>query len=223
MQDQSLARYIDQTLLKPEATRAQILKLCEEARFHQFYGVCVNSSFIELVSNELETFPIMPVSVVGFPLGAMSSRSKAFEAEESIRLGAREIDMVIAIGRLKEKDYDYVRSDIRQVTIASGAAPLKVIIETALLTDEEKKVACLLAVEAGAQFVKTSTGFNGGGATVSDVQLMRQVVGPSIGVKASGGVKTLEQAWQLIEAGATRIGTSSGSQLVQGQTIKGGY
>lgn len=223
VQDHSLARYIDQTLLKPEATRAEILKLCEEARKFSFYGVCVNSGFVEMVAQNLASSQTLPVAVVGFPLGAAASRAKAFEAEESLRLGAREIDMVLAIGRLKEKDYDFVRDDIRQVVIASGAAPLKVIIETSLLTDEEKRTACSLAVEAGAQFVKTSTGFNGGGATVADIQLMRQAVGPSIGVKASGGIKTTEQAWEMIRAGATRIGTSSGVQLVEGHETKGGY
>lgn len=223
MQEQSLARYIDQTLLKPESTSSQIRKLCEEARQHQFFGVCVNSSFVEMVSQELKSTQVKPVAVVGFPLGTMVTLAKAFEAESCVRLGAQEIDMVIAIGRLKEKDFSYVQNDIRTVVKASGSALVKVIIETSLLTDEEKRTACQLSVEAGAHFVKTSSGFNGGGATVPDIQLMRAAVGPSVGVKASGGVKTKEQAWALIQAGATRLGTSSGIELVKGQEIKGGY
>jgi deoxyribose-phosphate aldolase len=223
VQDQSLARYIDQTLLKPEATSAQIRQLCQTAREHQFFGVCVNSSFAELAAKELQSSKTALVTVVGFPLGAMLSKAKSFEAEQCVRLGAKEIDMVLAIGRLKEKDFDYVRSDIRTVVEGSQGALLKVIIETSLLTDEEKKTACKIAVEAGAHFVKTSTGFNGGGATVSDIELMRAVVGPKIGVKASGGVKTKEQAWSMIRAGATRIGTSSGVELVMGEKVQGGY
>ncbi len=223
MQDQSLATYIDQTLLKPETTTLQILKLCEDARTHKFFGVCVNSSFIELVSKALQSTSTKPVAVVGFPLGAMLTAGKAFEAEQCVRLGAKEIDMVLSIGRLKEKNFASVEADIRDVVTAAQGALVKVIIETSLLSDDEKKMACQIAVQAGAHFVKTSTGFNGGGATVEDIRLMRSVVGPSIGVKASGGVKTKEQAWALIEAGASRIGTSSGVELVQGQEIKGGY
>lgn len=223
MQDHSLAQYIDQTLLKPEATVQQVLKLCADARTHGFFGVCVNSGFIEIVSKELQSSNSKPVAVVGFPLGAMLSKGKAFEAEECVRLGAKEIDMVLQIGRLKEKNHAAVREDIQAVVKASQGALVKVIIETFLLTDDEKRAACLLSAEAGAHFVKTSTGFNGGGATVPDIQLMRSVVGEKLGVKASGGVKTKEQAWALIEAGASRIGTSSGVELVQGQTVKGGY
>lgn len=228
MQDQTATkgfdpRFIDQTLLKPETTEAQILKICEEALKFNFFGVCVNSSFIPLVSEQLKGSSVSPVAVIGFPLGAMASRVKAQETEFCVRAGAKEIDMVIAIGRLKEKNFDYVRQDIQLVVKAAGSALVKVIVETSLLTEDEKRTACSLSVEAGARFVKTSTGFNGGGASVADVQLMRSVVGPQIGVKASGGLKSVKQALAMIQAGATRIGTSSGVELVQGQTVKGGY
>ncbi len=219
----TLAKWIDQTLLKPEATTADILKLCEQAKVHSFFGVCVNSSYIKLVVESLAGSSSTPVSVVGFPLGAMSTISKAFETEQCVRDGAKEIDMVIAIGALKEKRFDFVKNDVRAVVQAAGPALVKVIIETALLTDEEKKIACSLSVEAGAGFVKTCTGFSGGAASVADIELMRAVVGPQIGVKASGGVKTAELAWALIKAGATRIGTSSGVELAQNKTIVGGY
>lgn len=220
---QSLAQWIDQTLLKPEATNSDILKLCEQAKAHSFFGVCVNSAYIKLVAESLVGTKSTPVSVIGFPLGAMSTISKAFETEQCVRDGAKEIDMVIAIGALKEKRYDYAKKDIQSVVRAAGPALVKVIIETALLSDEEKKTACSLSVEAGAGFVKTCTGFNGGAANVADIELMRTVVGPHVGVKASGGVKTVEQALELIKAGATRIGTSSGVELVQNKTILGGY
>ncbi len=223
MQDQSLAPYIDQTLLKPEATLSQILKLCENAKAHHFYGVCVNSFYVGDVHKALQESHVQTVGVVGFPLGAMLSSAKAFEAEQCVRLGAQEIDMVLPIGALKEKRFSVVQADISTVVKASDGALVKVIIETSLLSEEEKKTACHLAVEAKAHFVKTSTGFNGGGATISDIQLMRSIVGPSIGVKASGGVKTKEFAWQLIAAGATRIGTSSGIELVSGHEVTGGY
>ncbi len=219
----TLAKWIDQTLLKPEATTADILNLCEQAKVHSFFGVCVNSSYIKLVVESLAGSSSTPVSVVGFPLGAMSTISKAFETEQCVRDGAKEIDMVIAIGALKEKRFDFVKNDVRAVVQAAGPALVKVIIETALLTDEEKKIACSLSVEAGAGFVKTCTGFSGGAASVADIELMRAVVGPQIGVKASGGVKTAELAWALIKAGATRIGTSSGVELAQNKTIVGGY
>lgn len=218
-----MQQYIDHTLLKPEATSAQVIQLCQEAKQYGFFGVCVNSSFIPLVAKELAGSKVAAVAVVGFPLGAMASEVKAFEAEWCVKHGAREIDMVIAIGALKEKNYDFVRKDIHAVVQASHGALVKVIIETSLLTEDEKRIASALAVEGGAQFVKTSTGFNGGGATVSDIQLMRAVVGPNIGVKASGGVKTREQAMEMIAAGATRIGTSSGILLAQGKTATGGY
>lgn len=219
----SLASYLDQTLLKAEATAEQIDKICAEAIEHSFFGVCVNSSWIPRVSQKLAGHPSVPVAVVGFPLGAMSSEAKAFEAKYSVSRGAKEIDMVLAIGLLKAKNYDAVQADIAQVVEASKPAGVKVILETSLLTQEEKVKACELAKAAGAAFVKTSTGFGGGGASIEDIQLMRSVVGPNLGVKASGGVKTREQAEALIQAGATRIGTSSGVALVLGQTSSGGY
>lgn len=228
MQDQTTTKgidpkFIDQTLLKPEATESQVRKLCEVALKFHFFGVCVNSSFIPTVSEILKGSGVSPVAVIGFPLGAMATSVKARETEFCVKNGANEIDMVIPVGRLKEKQFDYIKSDIHSVVMAAGPALVKVIIETSLLTDEEKKTACALSVEAGARFVKTSTGFGGGGATVADIQLMREIVGPKIGVKASGGVKTVEQGLAMIAAGATRIGTSSGVELVQGQMAKGGY
>ncbi len=223
MQDHSLASYIDQTLLKPDASTQQIRTLCAQARAYQLFGVCVNSGFIELAANELKGSQVRPVAVVGFPLGAMATVAKSFEAEKCVKWGALEIDMVLSIGHLKENDLAFVKKDISEVVRASQGALVKVIIETSLLTDEEKRTACSLSADAGAHFVKTSTGFNGGGATVSDIKLMKSVVGSHLGVKASGGIKTREQAWALIHAGATRIGTSSGVELVTGATAKGGY
>ncbi len=216
-------KLIDQTLLKPEATEAQIQKICEEALKHHFFGVCVNSAFIPFVAEKLKGSAVSPVAVIGFPLGAMATSVKAQETEFCINAGAKEIDMVLAIGRLKEKNFDFVREDIRAVVKAAGIHLVKVIIETSLLTEDEKRTACSLSMEAGAGFVKTSTGFNGGGATISDVKLMRAVVGNALGVKASGGVKSLEHALAMIQAGANRIGTSSGVELVLGQSAKGGY
>jgi deoxyribose-phosphate aldolase len=223
VQDHSLASYLDQTLLKPDASTQQILALCAQARTYQLFGVCVNSGFIEMVSNELKGCDVRPVAVVGFPLGAMASAAKAFEAEKCVKWGALEIDMVLSIGHLKEDDLAFVKKDISEVVRASQGALVKVIIETSLLSEDQKRTACSVSVDAGAHFVKTSTGFNGGGATVSDIKLMKSVVGSHIGVKASGGVKTREQAWALIHAGASRIGTSSGVELVTGATAKGSY
>lgn len=219
----NLNRYIDHTLLKPEATPQQIQILCEEALVHNFFGVCVNSTHIPMVKKILAGSTVSPVAVIGFPLGAMSSDAKSFETEWVVKNGAIEVDMVISIGHLKFKDYNYVRNDIQSVVKACGSSKLKVIIETALLTEEEKKVACQLAVEAGAHFVKTCTGFSGGAASVADVLLMKTVVGPGIEVKASGGIKDEASAWKLIHAGATRLGTSSGVQIVKGQETMGGY
>lgn len=219
----NLNRYIDHTLLKPEATPQQIQILCEEALVHNFFGVCVNSTHIPMAKKILAGSTVSPVAVIGFPLGAMSSDAKSFETEWVVKNGAVEVDMVISIGHLKFKDYNYVRNDIQSVVKACGPSKLKVIIETALLTEEEKKIACQLAVEAGAHFVKTCTGFSGGAASVSDVQLMKSVVGPNVEVKASGGIKDEASAWNLIHAGATRLGTSSGVQIVKGQETMGGY
>jgi deoxyribose-phosphate aldolase len=223
VQEQSLAKYLDQTLLKPETTQDQILALCKQARAFTFFGVCVNSCWVSLVKHELQNTDTAVVSVVGFPLGAMASRAKAFEAENAVNKGADEIDMVINLGQLKSGNFKAAEDDIRSVVEASQKSLVKVIIETSLLTEEEKRDACKIAVAAGAHFVKTSTGFNGGGATVEDIRLMREIVGSKMGVKASGGVKTTEQAWALIQAGATRIGTSSGVELLQGLATKGNY
>jgi deoxyribose-phosphate aldolase len=213
----SIARFIDHTLLKPDATPQQIERLCAEAREYGFASVCVNPSYVPLCAQLLHGSNSVVCTVIGFPLGATSTVSKVFEAEQAIRDGAREVDMVLHIGHLKAGDADYVREDIRQVAEAAhaGGALCKVILETSMLTDDEKVTACKLSVEAGADFVKTSTGFGGGGATVADVRLMREVVGNKVGVKASGGVRSLADARAMIEAGATRIGASSGVAIVR--------
>ncbi len=216
--DASLAKLIDHTLLKPEATPSQIRKLCEEARQYGFASVCVNPANVRLCAELLRGSPVKVCSVVGFPLGATLPEVKVFETQRVIELGATEVDMVINIGALKGGDSELVARDIRGVvqTAHAAGALVKVIIETALLTDEEKVIACLLAKEAGADFVKTSTGFSTGGATVADVALMRRVVGPSVGVKAAGGIHTREDAESMVRAGATRIGASAGVRIVQG-------
>ena len=218
-----LASYIDHTLLKPEATQNQLRKLCEEALEYQLFGICVNSGAVPFVAEILKTTPVKLVAVVGFPLGAMNSESKAFEASWCVKHGADEIDMVINIGAIKDQNWSLVKSDIQAVVRASAKAPVKVILETGLLTNEEKIQACQVCVEAGAHFVKTCTGFNVGAASVEDIQLMRKTVGPKFGVKASGGIKTPAQAVALIDAGADRLGTSAGVQLVQNQNSSGGY
>lgn len=212
----TLAGYIDHTRLKPEATPAQIDQLCAEARDYGFASVCVNPLYVPRCAQRLAGSTVRVCTVVGFPLGATTPTTKAFEAHEAIAGGATELDMVIALGPLKAGEYAYVANDITTVVTAAhtGGAICKVIIETALLTDEEKVAACLLAVRAGADFVKTSTGFAGGGATVADITLMRRVVGPAMGIKASGGVRTRAAAEAMIAAGATRIGTSAGVTLV---------
>jgi deoxyribose-phosphate aldolase len=211
-----IARLIDHTLLKPDATREQIEKLCAEARQVAFASVCVNPTWVHLCAGLLAGTDVAVCTVVGFPLGATLDQVKAFEAQEAIRLGASEVDMVINIGALKSGDDDLVVGDIRAVAevCQAGGALLKVIIEAALLDDGEKVRACQLAQEAGADFVKTSTGFGPGGATVADVSLMRRTVGPEMGVKAAGGIRTLADAQRMIEAGATRIGASAGVQIV---------
>ena len=214
--DRALARYIDHTLLKPEATPRQIEQLCAEARDYHFASVCVNPSYVPLCARLLRGSDVAVCTVVGFPLGATTSESKAFETRQAIRSGAREIDMVLAIGRLKGREHDYVRQDIAHVVDAAhdGGAICKVILETGLLSDEEKVIGCTLAMRAKADFVKTSTGFAAGGATVHDIMLMRTAVGQAAGVKASGGVKGLADAQALIAAGATRIGASAGVRIV---------
>jgi len=211
---ESLAAYIDHTLLKPDASEEEIKALCKEALKYGLYSVCINSSYVQTANKELEGSGVKVCSVIGFPLGASTTAAKAFEAGEAVKNGADEVDMVIHIGALISNDRDYVIKDIADVVQAAAGAPVKVIIEAGLLDDERKRLACELACEGGAAFVKTSTGFGHGGATVADVKLMRETVGPDIGVKASGGVRTAEAARQMIEAGATRIGTSSGPAII---------
>jgi len=217
--DTKIARMIDHTLLKPDATVGQIERLCAEAKQYGFASVCINPSYVKLCAKLLRDSAVKVCTVIGFPLGATSSESKAFEAERAVQDGARELDMVINVGRLKSGDYQYVESDIAGVvrTAKRHGVLTKVIIETGLLADEEKVKACLLAKNAGAHFVKTSTGFAKGGATVGDIALMRKVVGPSLGVKASGGVRTQEDAKALIESGADRIGASASVMIVTGE------
>lgn len=210
-----LKDYIDSTILKAEATKEDIEKLCAEAKEYGFKSVCVNSCYASLASKLLEGTNVGVAVVVGFPLGATLPSVKAFEAKSSILEGATEIDMVINVGKLKDKDYDYVENEIRTVKNAIGNHVLKVIIECCLLTDEEKVKASELTVKAGADFVKTSTGFSKGGATVHDVELMRKTVGPDFGVKAAGGIRTKQDMEDMIKAGATRIGTSHGVDLVK--------
>ncbi len=217
-------RYIDHTLLRPEATREQIDALLREAREYNFYAVCVNGCWTSLCASELAGTGIGVATVVGFPLGAMASRIKAAEAEAAVADGASELDMVINVGALKDGDLDRVRDDIRSVTRVTGSERItKVIIETALLTDDEKLLACRIAEEAGADFVKTSTGFFGGGATVADVELMRKAVGSHVRVKASGGIRDREQAAAMIRAGAARLGTSAGVAIVTGGSSASAY
>lgn len=215
-----LAKFIDHTLLKPDATTAQLEKLCREAREHHFATVCVNSSNIPVVRNLLAGSGVLPIAVVGFPLGAATTAAKVFEAKEAIREGAGEIDMVLNIGALKSQDYNLVYSDIEAVVEACGKVPVKVILETAMLEKDEKVIACVLSKLAKAAYVKTSTGFGPGGATVEDIQLMRKIVGPSMGVKASGGVRTYEDAVKMIEAGASRVGSSNSVDMVTTKTKK---
>jgi deoxyribose-phosphate aldolase len=219
--DGRLAHLIDHTLLKPEATQDQIAQLCYEARKYRFASVCVNPGNVKLCTQLLKGSGVPVCVVVGFPLGATSTETKVFEAQQSIRDGASEVDMVINVGALKSRDYELVERDIASTARAcqSGNAILKVIIEAALLTDEEKVVACQLAKVAMADFVKTSTGFGPGGATVEDVALMRRVVGPTMGVKAAGGIHTYEEARQMIAAGASRIGASASVKIMQGADL----
>jgi deoxyribose-phosphate aldolase len=216
--DKSLAGMIDHTLLKPDATADQIAQLCFEARKHHFASVCVNPTNVPLCADLLKGTDVKVCTVIGFPLGATSTEVKAFETRDAIENGATEIDMVINIGALKAGDNDLVARDILGVvSVAHKAGALvKVIIENALLTDEEKVIACLLSKEAGADFVKTSTGFSSGGATAHDVALMRRTVGPNLGVKAAGGIHSHEEAEQLVAAGATRLGASAGVKIIQG-------
>jgi len=213
-----IASYIDHTLLKPEATPAQIETLCNEAREYHFASVCINPSYVLFAKELLKESTVKVCTVIGFPLGATSTTAKIKEAETALLDGAQELDMVINIGRLKSGDDIYVKREISLLAECAhnANAILKVIIETVLLTDEEKRKACQLAKDAGADFVKTSTGFAGGGATVEDVRLMREVVGLSMGVKASGGISDIEKAEAMIAAGATRLGASNGVAIAAG-------
>lgn len=220
-----LSKYIDHTLLKADAKDDEVLKLCKEAKEYGFFSVCINPSFIELAKKELEKSDVKVCTVIGFPLGATTTETKEFETKDAINKGAHEIDMVINISRLKAKDYEYTLKDIKAVVnAAKDKALVKVIIETCLLTDEEKVKACEIAKEAGADFVKTSTGFSTGGATKEDIALMRKTVGEGMGVKASGGVRTYEDAVKMIENGASRIGASSSIAIATGKSSQGtGY
>ncbi|OOM78764.1 deoxyribose-phosphate aldolase [Clostridium puniceum] len=211
----NIAKYIDHTILKPEATAEDVKKLCREAREYNFASVCVNACYAKLVSTELVGTDVKTCVVVGFPLGAMTKEAKAFETTQAIENGATEIDMVINVGALKEKNYVLLKEDIEAVVnAATGKAIVKVIIETCLLTDEEKAKACEIAKEAKADFVKTSTGFSTSGATKEDIALMRKTVGENIGVKASGGVRDFKTAMDMINAGASRIGASASISIV---------
>ena len=212
---ENLSEYIDHTMLKADASQAEIIKLCQEAKQYDFYSVCINPNFVELAAKELKDSSVKVCTVIGFPLGASTSNTKAFETKDAIEKGATEVDMVINISKLKDKKDKEVLEDIIAVVDSSnGKALVKVIIETCLLTDEEKERACLLSKQAGANFVKTSTGFSTGGATKQDIALMRKTVGEKIGVKASGGVRTYEDAVTMIESGATRIGASASIAIV---------
>jgi deoxyribose-phosphate aldolase len=213
-----LGKLIDHTLLKPEATRDEVVKLCEEAKQHRFASVCVNTTWVPLCKALLAGTDVMVCAVVGFPLGAMTPTAKAYEAREAVRQGAREIDMVINIGALKSRDYETVFEDICRVVKSSAPAGVKVILETSALSHEEKIIATSLSKLAGAAFVKTSTGFGKGGATVEDIQLMRSIVGGELGVKASGGVRTAEDAIKMAQAGANRIGASASVSIVSGKS-----
>ena len=223
--NKSIARKIDHTLLKPDATVDDITALCDEAKKYQFASVCVNPGNVSLCSNLLKGSNVKVCTVIGFPLGATTTEAKRFEAEQAIKNGAEEIDMVINVGQLKQGNYDYVFNDVSQVVLAAKKNNniCKVILETALLTDEEKIKACIICKHAGADFVKTSTGFSKGGATVGDIALMKYVVGSSVGVKASGGIRSREDANAMIASGADRIGASASVKIVLGQKSESSY
>lgn len=212
--DYELAAKIDHTLLKADATRADILRVCEEAKTYHTASVCVNAFWVPVVAKALAGSGVKTCCVVGFPLGAMSSAAKAFEAREAVAAGAQEVDMVLNVGLARGGEWDAVEADIAAVVQAAGQATVKVILETCLLTDAQKRRACEAAKAAGAGFVKTSTGFSAGGATEADVRLMREAVGPEMGVKASGGIRTREDAERMLAAGANRIGASATGKIV---------
>jgi deoxyribose-phosphate aldolase len=211
----SINQYIDHTLLRPTATEQDIIKLCNEARTHNFYAVCVNGCFVELAKSQLKNSNVKVAAVIGFPLGAMSSVAKVFEALHCVKKGASEIDMVINIGKLIEEDFNYVENEIREIKDAIGDIVLKVIFENCYLNEFQIKKACELAVKAGADFVKTSTGFGIGGATIKDVKLMKEYVKENAKIKAAGGIRDLAIAKKYIEMGVARLGTSSGVSLVK--------
>ncbi|NWG27687.1 MAG: deoxyribose-phosphate aldolase [Ignavibacteriaceae bacterium] len=225
LKDKNIASKIDHTLLKPDATPSEITELCEEARKYHFASVCINPCYVSLCSSLLKGTEVRVCTVIGFPLGATTTEVKKFETEQAVQNGANEIDMVINVGKLKAGDYNYVENDIQQVvrTAKSNGALVKVIIETALLTDEEKVKACLICKKSGADFVKTSTGFSKGGANVGDVALMKYVVGSSIGVKAAGGIRSKEDAEAMIASGADRIGASASVKIVTGEKSESNY
>ena len=218
-----LNKYIDHTLLKADASQEQIETLIEEAKKYDFASVCVNPTWVNFAAQALKATDVKVCTVIGFPLGANTPELKAFETSDAIQNGANEVDMVINIGALKSRNFDLVERDIRAVVEAAKGTLVKVIIETCLLTDDEKVKACQIAQKAGADFVKTSTGFSTGGATVEDVALMRKTVGPDMGVKASGGARSYEDALAFIKAGATRIGASSGVATMEGDVANGDY
>ncbi|MCB9758626.1 MAG: deoxyribose-phosphate aldolase [Alphaproteobacteria bacterium] len=220
---QDIAGLIDHTVLKPDTTRADIERVCKEALAYGFASVCINTTWLPLVVKMLAGSRVKPIAVVGFPLGAAVTEAKAAETREAIRLGAEEIDMVINIGALKSGDHDLVLRDIAAVVAAAQGRPVKVILETSMLTREEKIAGSALSKAAGAAFVKTSTGFGGGGATAEDIALMRAVVGPDMGIKASGGVRSMADAQAMVKAGATRLGASASVAIVSGGKAKGGY
>ncbi|AID44611.1 deoxyribose-phosphate aldolase [Candidatus Arthromitus sp. SFB-mouse-Japan] len=209
------SKYFDHTILSANLTKNEIIKLCNEAKEYNFASVCVNPCYVKLCYEQLRNTDVNICTVVGFPLGSMTTESKLFETKEALKNGASEIDMVINIGKLKDKEYDYVKNEIKLLKDACGNKVLKVIIETCLLTDEEKIMACKLSKEAGADFVKTSTGMSKAGATKEDIELMRKAVGNELGIKASGGVRDLETVNCMIEAGATRIGSSSTVKIIK--------
>ena len=218
--EKNIAHYIDHTLLKADTTCEQIIQLCEEAKTHHFATVCIPPSFIPMAKKALNGSSVKPITVIGFPLGYQCTETKVFETQKAIEDGALEIDMVINISALKDENFSLVENDIQSVVKAAQDIPVKVIIETALLSDEEKRQACQIILKTGAAFVKTSTGFSTGGATLKDVQLMKEVVQNQIRVKASGGIKNKQDALKMIEAGADRIGTSSGVSIVKGAQIE---
>ena len=220
-----IASMIDHTLLKPEATQKEIEQLCEEAIKHNFASVCINPSYVSFCFDKIKSSSVRVCTVIGFPLGATTTQTKVTEAEEAVKNGCEELDMVINVGKLKDKDYNFIFNDVKSVADLAKKymCKLKVILETCLLTDEEKVAACLISKEAGADFVKTSTGFSKEGATVHDVALMKYIVGDNLGVKASGGIRTYDDAVNMINAGASRLGASAGVKIISNQESESNY